>query len=431
VTDDYRAVGDLVVSYHSVTTDSAGAVTTAITKSVVPLASVAPVAFARPAPVSSGRVPAGGTAFAPFRFTGAPDILVRVRFHRGSLPLIFDSGGGNYVTPQGAKQLELRTAGGLPVEGVGNGSVNASFASVGTIALGSALLDDQHFVVAPLPYALVHEGRGVEADGLVGAEFLQSFRTTIDFDAQRLRFERFARAAAVPRGAVVEPVLSDGAHAYVRATVDGISGIFLLDTGDNGDITVFRQFATAHHLLRGKGLRYLGIGGVGGHLGYERYRLRTFALGGGTMHSPPVTVSDASAGAFASRSVAGNIGLRVISRYAVTFDLRRQTVTFVPGKRIDAPFVVDRSGLSLNQPDATAFVVLSTVPGGPAAVAGLHGGDRIVAVDGRNVAQARLGILDVRPYTTGNRAYTLTTQAKDGTLQTLTIHPRDLLPPVR
>jgi S1-C subfamily serine protease len=146
------------------------------------------------------------------------------------------------------------------------------------------------------------------------------------------------------------------------------------------------------------------------------------------MHRPPVTVSDASAGSFASRSVAGNIGLRVISRYHITFDFRRQTVTFAPGKGIDAPFVIDRTGVSLNQTDPGAFVVLSTVAGGPADLAGLHAGDRIIAIGGRNIAQAQLGFLDARPYTTGNRPFTVTTQAKDGTLHTLAIQPRDILP---
>jgi hypothetical protein len=431
VTDDYRQTGDVVISYRSVTTDPAGAVTTAVAKTVTPLASITAAQLARPTPVSSGRLARGTTGTASFTLSTSPDILVRVRFPQGSLPLIFDSGGGNYVVPEGAKQLALRTAGGLPLEGVGNGSVNAAFASVGTIALGSAELVDQHFVVAPLPYALVHEGRGVTVYGLVGAEFLQSFRTTFDFAASRITFAPFDQPAATPPGAVVEPMLSDGAHAYVRASVNGVPGIFLLDTGDNGGITVFRQFVTAHHLLHGSGLKYLSIGGVGGHLGYEVYRLKSFELGGGLMHAPPVTVSDAAAGAFASRSIAGNIGLRVISRYHITFDFRRQTVTLIPGSGIDAPFHLDRSGLSLNQLDATAFVVLSTVAGGPAAVAGLQAGDRIVAIGGRNVAQAKLGILDVRPFITGRRPYTITTQDKDGTLHTLRISPRDLLPAAR
>jgi hypothetical protein len=432
VLDDYRTVGDLVVSYHQVSTDPAGAVTAVISHDVVPLATIAQSELARPLPRSSGRVTSGSSAATAFRLSGTPGaIVVPLRVGRGSLPIIFDSGAGNYFTPAGAKQLGLGTSGGFSMEGVGNGSEHASLTNSLTLAIGAAQLVDQHAVVAPLPYALVHESAGLDLQGLVGSEFLQAFRTTFDFDTLRVRFEPFTVPAVNPPGAVVEPFLSDSAHAYVHASVDGVPGLFLLDTGDNGDITVFRRFASAHGLLRGTGVAYLAIGGIGGHVGYQRYRARTFSLGGATMHGPPVTVTDQSGGSFASRSIAGNIGLRVISRYRITFDFRNQTVTFVPRKTVDAPFLVDRAGLSLNQTDPAAFTVLSLVPGGPATAAGLRVGDRIVAIAGRNVAAGRLGINDIRSYQYGTKAFTVTVQAADGTQKTVSIEPRDLLPAAR
>jgi hypothetical protein len=427
--DDYRSIGPVVVAFHEVTRDPAGALTTVNTALVTPLRSLSRAALARPQPVSSGRVAGGGIGHAAFRLSDDPgQILVPVTIGKGTAPLMFDSGAGNYLIPQGAKRLRLRTAGGLPIEGVGNGSVNGGFAKVGTIALGTAQLVDQHFIVAPLPYVFSHQrfGRGIE--GLVGSEFLHAFRTTFDFEHHTIAFAPYDSPAPVPPGAVVQPLLSDGSSAYVQAKVDGVSGYFLLDTGDNGDITVFRRFAVAHGLFGGHGVPYLSIGGIGGHLGYERYRAATFALGGATMHQPPVAVSDASGGAFASRSVAGNIGLRIISRYTITFDFRRGTVTFVPRAGVDAPFTQDRVGLSATQEDPTAFVVLSIVPGAPAAQSGLQAGDRIVAVNGHSVAREQLGTDDLRPYIIGGPAFTLTTQAKDGSQRTLALHPRDLLP---
>jgi hypothetical protein len=427
--DDYRTVGDVAVSFHQVSRDAAGALTTVDTSLVVPMHAIPSLALERPAPVSSGRVAGGTVGTAPFALSDDPgEILVRLGIAKGSIRLMFDSGAGNYLVPQGAARLHLLTAGGLPMEGVGNGSVNGSFASVGTIALGNAQLVNQHFIVARLPYVFSHQRFGLGINGLVGSEFLQAFRTTFDFDALKITFTPYGVPASAPPGATVEPIYSDGAHAYVRATVDGVPGLYLLDTGDNGDITVFRQFAKAHGLFGGPGVPYLSIGGVGGHLGYERYRATTFTLGGGTIHQPPVAVSEASAGSFASRSVAGNIGLRVISRYRITFDFRHGTVTFVPRRGIDAPFAQDRVGISVTQEGPAAFTVLSIVPGGPGARAGLHPGDTIVAVNGHDVAREQLGTDDLRPYFVGAKAFTLTTQAKDGTRNVVSVHPRDLLP---
>jgi C-terminal processing protease CtpA/Prc len=102
----------------------------------------------------------------------------------------------------------------------------------------------------------------------------------------------------------------------------------------------------------------------------------------------------------------------------------------VPRANIDEPFTLDRTGISLNQEDPAAFSVLSIVPGGPAAQAGLHPGDRIVAIAGRSIARENLGLLDLRRYTIGRQPFTLTTQAQDGSTTVATIHPRDLLPPL-
>lgn len=241
--DDYRTVGDIVVAFQQVSRDPAGAITTVNTQDVQPMRSVPRSWLKRPMPVSSGRVAGGARrGIAAFTLSDKPgEILVNVGIGSGHLGLMFDSGAGN-------------------------GSVNGGFASVGTISLGTAQLVDQHVVVAPLPYFFTHQGKGIGIEGLVGSEFLQSFRTTFDFDAHTIAFEPFDLPASTPADATTLPLYSDGAHAYVKAYVDG------------GDITVFRRFADAHGLFQGRGLAYLAIGGIGGHLGYERFRARSFSF---------------------------------------------------------------------------------------------------------------------------------------------------------
>jgi hypothetical protein len=428
--DDYRAVGNVIVSFHSVTTDPTGSVSEFTTRSVMTFAALPQAAVARPQPKSLGRIAGGGSAIVPFRFE-FNEGWVYTDLHVGThtANVFFDSGASNFFFPASAKRLDLHGSGGVPIAGVGNGSVNATIAALGTIALGNAQLADQKGIVAPLPLPFTHPGAGIDVDGIVGAEFLQNLRMTFDFDDKRIVISSFDVPATPSHRAVTMHFLSDGAHAYVEATVDGAPGLYLLDTGDSGDITVFRRFADAHGLFRGPGVRYLSVGGVGGHLAYSRYRAKTFTLAGATFHDAPVSISDASAGSFASRSVAGNIGVRVLSRYLLTFDFRNTTVSFIPNAHVNAPFAVDRVGLSLNQPTAATFTVLSIVPGSPAATAGLKEGDTIVELNGTSIAAAHLGLTDSAIYTRGTRPFTLTTQAADGTKHTVTLVPRDMLPP--
>lgn len=426
---DYRAVGDVVTSFQQATTDPAGVVTITDVRDVALLSSVAASDFARPLPRSFGRITSGASTTAPIRLSDDPgSIVAPLRVDGKPTPVMFDSGAGNYLTREAEKILRIPTAGGLAMEGVGNGSENVSVTAAVTLAIGHAELTGQHATVGPLPYVLAHQMHAVVIGGLVGSQFLQSFRTTFDFDTMRATFASYGTPPApVPPRGVVEPAFSDGQDAFIHATVDGVPGVFLVDTGNTGGLVVTRRFAKLHGLFGLPGLVYVSPGGIGGHVRVERYRAKTFTLGDATLHGLPVTITNQTGGSFASRSVAGNIGLAVLSRYRITFDYRHQTVTLVPRAAVDAPFPVDRAGIGLNQTGPDAFEVLSTVAGGPGDQAGIHAGDRIVAFDGRNIAAGHLIVNDMLLLVTGSKPFTVTIQAPGGAPKTVTIHPRNLL----
>jgi len=286
------------------------------------------------------------------------------------------------------------TGGGADISGVGNASQAISFANVGEIDVGSSRLRDQTAIVGPLPYVVQHERAGVTTDGLLGFETLSAFRTTFDYAARTLTLAPFD--SPPPMGTTVHFV-SEGMHAYIPVTIDGATGLFGLDTGDSGALTVFRRFARAHGIFSGPGVPFVSAGGVGGTLAFSLYRGTSMTIAGTTLPAPLVTVTDAAAGAFASRSIDGNIGARILDRFKVTFDFRARTVTFVPNDRVNEHFESNRTGMSLNQTDPNAFVVLSVAPNSPAAQVGIQPGDRIITIDGKSVAGERLGPGDLTP----------------------------------
>jgi hypothetical protein len=394
--DDFRTVNGVRISFHNVSIDPTGAKSETTLSSVALEPTFDPASIARPHIEKRSSFTGSIPSVVPFRFGGGDGgwIVLPVDFGSAPMTVIFDSGGQAVLTPQAAKSLALKTGGGADIGGVGNGSVSASFAHLDSLSAGTAKLSNQSAIVLPLPYAVTHPAAGIDVQGLVGSELLANFKTTVDYDARTIAFAPFD--SAEPPSPQTIPFFTDGAHAYIRATIDGVTGFFLIDTGDNGGLTVFRQFANAHGLYAGTGDPFLSPGGVGGQLPGSYFRGKTLTIAGTTLNAPVVEVSSASAGQFASKSIAGNMGARILARFTVTFDYSRHTMTFVPNSHVADPFVGDRTGLSLDQPQPGFFAVLSVAPNSPAAQAGLKAGDRILEVDGRNIAAGGLGGGDLR-----------------------------------
>jgi C-terminal processing protease CtpA/Prc len=154
----------------------------------------------------------------------------------------------------------------------------------------------------------------------------------------------------------------------------------------------------------------------------HEFRNETFALAGTTFIHVPVSVSDSHAGAFASRSLAGNLGTGILSRFRVTFDYRAHTLTFSPNPNADAPFRSDRTGLSVTQKDAREITVLSVMAGSPAETAGVLAGDTIVGVNGVSVPDEKLGVFDLEPLRYGMRPFELIIR-RGGLTLTVSIAP--------
>ncbi|MBV8367723.1 MAG: aspartyl protease family protein [Candidatus Eremiobacteraeota bacterium] len=424
---DYRTTNGARVPYRITTVDPTQAHTDVTVASATLLRAVPKADLQRPATDPRGSFSGAPPAVVPFRL-GSIDtghVVVDATFGGKPATLIFDTGGANYLVPDAARRLGLVTGGGADISGVGNASQAVSFANVGAIDVGSSRLRDQTAIVAPLPYFVQHERAGVTADGLIGFETLSAFRTTFDYAARTLTLAPFD--SPPPTGGTTVHFVSEGVHAYVPVTIDGATGLFGLDTGDSGALTVFRRFARAHGIFSGPGVPFVAAGGVGGTLGFSLYRGTSMTIGRTTLPAPVVTVTDAAAGAFASRSIDGNIGARILERFKVTFDFRARTVTFVPNDRVNEHFEANRTGMSLNQTDPNAFVVLSVAPNSPASDVGIRAGDRIVTVDGRSVAGEHLGGGDLTPIVK-NRTADLPLVIRRGTSDiNVVLKPRELV----
>ena len=67
---------------------------------------------------------------------------------------------------------------------------------------------------------------------------------------------------------------------------------------------------------------------MGGGVKSSSLTLSEFRLGGATFHDLPARLSRNKAGAFASRSLAGNLGGGLLRCFRITLDYRARTATF-------------------------------------------------------------------------------------------------------
>jgi hypothetical protein len=423
---DFQTVSGVPVSMRQVDVDASGTTTTTTLASVKFAAALDPADLARPAYVSHGQLAAlTSIPFVSDAVGTLGHIVVPVTLDGKQASLIFDSGGSNFLVPGAAQRLGLHASGGIATGGAGTAEQMTAFAAVSIVDFGGARLLKQNFVVTPLSYPFLHPRMNVTPEGLIGFEYLANFRVIVRYADRRVDVAPFDEPA--PAGGVTLPFKSDGRHAYVLATIDGVPGYYLLDTGNAGGIILNLPFVQENHLFPNPGLTYAAPGGVGGGFAQVATAAKSFIFAGRTFSDVPVGIPQVKSGFFATRGVAGNLGSAFLSRFTVVFDYKAQTVTFIANRNVAMPFRSDRIGLSLNQTDASAFEVRLVVPDSPAANAGIVAGDRITAFAGQQVSSG-VGFGDFLPYSQGSKPFTVTV-ARGGTSRTVTLTPRRLLPP--
>jgi len=173
-----------------------------------------------------------------------------------------------------------------------------------------------------------------------------------------------------------------GEKPQVRASVDGISGTFEVDTGSRGSLALTRAFADRNELAR----KYdatpevvLGAA-VGGPVRARLVRVKTLELGDVVVANPVAALTvEESAG---NSDLAGNIGNGILRRFSVTFDFPGGALYLEKNASFAQRDIYDRAGLWVER-GHKGFEVMHVVERGAGELAGLKPGDVIVAIDGR------------------------------------------------
>jgi hypothetical protein len=318
---DWRTVEGQKIAFHSVTTDGDHAFD--LVEQTTSVVIGAPIADDRFAPLVARTFASDGVQTVPLVQIGS-HIGCTVSIDGDAYEFLLDTGAQNVIVDaQVAQRLHLDEQGALEVRGAVRAG-GLRIARLPHLGIGGASLDD--LIVSTID--LHSSGGGVAVDGILGYPFFASGLVQFDFADNVMRFG--------PPGSFDPPgerIPLDVDREIPEATVrlnDAIDTPFIVDSGNSGEVLLYRPFLDAHPgLVPAGGARSVNYG-VGGSDATYRTHLDSLRIGSVSLDHLTVDVVLAASGAFADRVDGGNLGLAVLRRFVVTFDLGNGAMYLLP-----------------------------------------------------------------------------------------------------
>ena len=281
---------------------------------------------------------------------------------------------------------------GAPVRAGGAGAAEHEvlFARGLTVSLGERDVDVRLAPVIPLD-SMMAPALGHHVDGLLGLDLLDGV-VEIDFDRRLMRVHDRARFVA-PEGATVLRARLLAGKPIVETTIrtaDGASrpAAMVLDFGMAGTVRLTTRFTDANRMVDAVGpvVTSRSESGLGGALESVIGRVASLSLGAIELRAPVVSLARERTGGDAAPPYDGLIGIGLLRRFRVFFDLAQSRVFLAPTARTSLPFVHAPSGATFAPLGAATrgLVVAAVAPGTPAESAGLQPGARVLAVASRS-----------------------------------------------
>ena len=296
----------------------------------------------------------------PFRLENSKIFIPVTVNGNGPFDTEFDTGGSFTIGPTLVKELGLVADGAVKLTGGGEGSITTTDGVVDTIAIGTAAIDHPRFVSfdwrPEFPRRM-----------LVGLEVLQRYVVRIDFDAMTMTLTPPGAFEYHGSGAIVPFHFQDN-EPEVYGSVDGIAGVFTIDTGANGSLLLIAPFARRYGLVE----RYHAVIPYGGIALTATHgvvcRVGEVTLDGRDgrtavrVSQPLARISLQRGGYDADRYVSGNIEMGILKQFNVTFDYARQQIILERSHFYGQPDIFNRSGMGLKRDDPAGWKVTAVMP---------------------------------------------------------------------
>lgn len=359
---------------------------------------------------------ASATPALPFEFYMGSRIYIPATVAGVPTHVLLDSGAETTVLDAAwAKAHGIKATGTVVAVGTG-GRAEAQIASGVTIRIGNMELRD--LTVALIDLSGVEKLLGRPLPVILGKEVFNDLAVSLDFQAQTIAFQD-PDAFTPPAGAVAVPVMAVNGIRTVPVSIEGAPPVPMdFELGNGSALLVYSAFWKPAGLLTdGRPSSKTLSGAIGGLKERDVVSVRSLTFGGVTFTGVPANLFGDEAKDADSTVSLGNIGMPILSRFALVTDFPHDRIWLTPRPdAISQPFYKDRLGLAL-QPSGKALIYVA--PGSPADRAGLKKGDVVTAIDGvplEDLSAAALGRLRTLP-----DGATVKVTLKDGSVKIVTV----------
>ena len=253
---------------------------------------------------------------------------------KGPYPFIFDSGFySNAVVASVVEEIGLKPYKEVRIGNDGKKNVRAGVVRFDSIKLGETSLSDTFCTVPPLP-------KEVPCRGIIGATLLARCVVTVDYEHRNMILSNPQTFVYHGRGFAMPIEFSrEDMRPIVTCTVDGITGRFVIDTGDDAALILYAGFIKANNLQK-KYASNLGTTDGTRVTGKEKYTVTNepdLTLRGCVLAHVPTRLQDPKDGT--ETQVSGAIGGDILRRFNITLDYRHKCAYFETNKNYAAPYL--------------------------------------------------------------------------------------------
>jgi hypothetical protein len=353
-------------------------------------------------------------------------IDVKLEGH-GPYRFIFDSGAVSVVSMELARTLALKveglTRGG---GGVGESTVERGQTKISDAEVGGIHLKDQEFGVLSFSDNKYVFGAS-RIDGIIGYPLFKRFVVQIDYERRQLTFTEPSQFTYKGKGTVV-PIDFDYHLPLVKGELDGVPGIFVIDTGARSALLLYGPFVEQNKLREKYRASIEGVTGwgIGGPVRSQIARVSTLKLGAVEVKNLVARLSLQKSGALTNTDRAALVGPDVLKQFTTIFDYSRRQIIFEKNAEYGKPDSYDRAGMWFGL-EGDHFEVIDVMAGGPAAEAGIKVGDKILTIDGKSVTTLDLPAVRFRFKNDSPKSRVRLTVEHDGARREVVVTLRDLV----